>query len=376
MASKADSQPLYLQIYQYLTEEIAALRLLPGNRIPSEKELAARFKVSRITSKSALDMLAREGLIERVPGKGSFVVERGAGRAALPAPERRSGKLLGLVIPDMDDAFGTMLTYGIEERCRELGYHLLLHRSRDLLELEQETIERLLETGIAGILVLPVHGEHYNPVILRLVLDRFPLVFVDRHLRGLAASSIGTDNVAAARRGSDFLIGLGHRSIGFISSTTENTSTIEDRLDGFVLSYADHGLTIDSDLWVTDLTSKVRNSRATDSAEQDVQRVQAHLASHPAISAVFAVEYMVAQIVREAARRLGRRIPEDLSLLCFDSPQPHVGPVEFTHVRQKEWEMGTQAVQMIHDQLQGNREIQKVLLDAELVPGRSTAPPG
>ena len=48
-----------------LLAEIESGRLRPGDRVPSEKELAAQFHASRITSKKALEKLALEGIIER-----------------------------------------------------------------------------------------------------------------------------------------------------------------------------------------------------------------------------------------------------------------------------------------------------------------------
>ena len=50
--------PLYEQLYRYVREEIAAGHLVGGARVPSEKELADQFHVSRITSKRALEKLA------------------------------------------------------------------------------------------------------------------------------------------------------------------------------------------------------------------------------------------------------------------------------------------------------------------------------
>lgn len=47
--------------------------LKPGNRIPSETELCERYGISRITARKAIDDLAREGYLQKVPGKGTFV---------------------------------------------------------------------------------------------------------------------------------------------------------------------------------------------------------------------------------------------------------------------------------------------------------------
>ena len=70
-----DSRPIYERIFETLREEILQRKYNIGDRVPSEKELADDYNVSRITSKKALEMLAEVGLIVRNQGKGSFVAE-------------------------------------------------------------------------------------------------------------------------------------------------------------------------------------------------------------------------------------------------------------------------------------------------------------
>ena len=64
---------LYRQIAARLRDEIAGGRFEPSGRLPSEAEIGARFEVSRVTVRLALDELAKNGLIERRKGKGTFV---------------------------------------------------------------------------------------------------------------------------------------------------------------------------------------------------------------------------------------------------------------------------------------------------------------
>jgi GntR family transcriptional regulator len=68
--------PLYRRISDELKVKIEAGEYQPGDRLPSELELARAHSVSRITSRQALDLLGAEGLLVRRQGMGSFVVER------------------------------------------------------------------------------------------------------------------------------------------------------------------------------------------------------------------------------------------------------------------------------------------------------------
>jgi len=65
--------PLYQQIKTLLTKSLEAGEWRPGEAIPSETELAARFKVSQGTVRKAIDELATENLLVRRQGKGTFV---------------------------------------------------------------------------------------------------------------------------------------------------------------------------------------------------------------------------------------------------------------------------------------------------------------
>ncbi len=65
--------PLYIQLKEALRADIHAQRFQPHQQLPSERELCARFRVSRMTVRQALIDLMREGLIFSRAGKGTFV---------------------------------------------------------------------------------------------------------------------------------------------------------------------------------------------------------------------------------------------------------------------------------------------------------------
>ncbi|MBI5305208.1 MAG: GntR family transcriptional regulator [Chloroflexi bacterium] len=68
-------QPLYAQLKESLRSDILAGRLRAHQQLPSERELCARFRVSRMTVRQALLDLTREGLIYSRAGKGTFASE-------------------------------------------------------------------------------------------------------------------------------------------------------------------------------------------------------------------------------------------------------------------------------------------------------------
>ncbi len=67
--------PVYQQIAAILRDEIARGVYAPGRPVPSETQLMQRFGVARLTARKAVRVLAGEGLVEVVPGRGAYVTE-------------------------------------------------------------------------------------------------------------------------------------------------------------------------------------------------------------------------------------------------------------------------------------------------------------
>ncbi len=80
IAMPATFSPLYQQIKALMLRGMEAGEWKPGEMIPSELELAARFKVSQGTVRKAIDELAQEHLLTRKQGKGTFVATHGEAR--------------------------------------------------------------------------------------------------------------------------------------------------------------------------------------------------------------------------------------------------------------------------------------------------------
>lgn len=99
-------RPLYEQIKRLLTQSLEAGEWKPGEAIPSELELASRYRVSQGTVRKAIDELALENILVRRQGKGTFVASH-----AEPAYQYRFLRLL----PDSGEkAHPANLFFGLE----------------------------------------------------------------------------------------------------------------------------------------------------------------------------------------------------------------------------------------------------------------------
>lgn len=74
MEKRNQNAPIYLQLREVIRTKIEEEEYLPGTAIPSENALAETYGINRLTVRSAIDTLVKEGLLRRVQGKGVFVV--------------------------------------------------------------------------------------------------------------------------------------------------------------------------------------------------------------------------------------------------------------------------------------------------------------
>ena len=201
--------PLYKQIQHQLKELILSGKLRPGDRIPSENELAEYFNVSQITSKQAIMALVDENIIIRIKGKGSFVAGRN-GTDILQSLNSGFKGIIGLVFPSIYMTVESMMFYHLQSMLHEKGYQTLIRVTDDNINKEMEAIRMFQLFGVRGFIIFPVINENYNDEILRLSLNRFPHVLIDRYLPNITNSSITSDNVMGARDVVRYLLDSGH----------------------------------------------------------------------------------------------------------------------------------------------------------------------
>lgn len=98
---KNSSTPAYRQIIQQVTSMVYNGKLKPGDRLPTERELAVELGIARGTIKKAYDALSRDKIIETTQGRGSFVSSR---QDVLPAGRKeRAFKLVETMIDELKE---------------------------------------------------------------------------------------------------------------------------------------------------------------------------------------------------------------------------------------------------------------------------------
>lgn len=361
--------PLYEQIYKEIRNKIQSVEFKQGDKIPSEKELSEKYHVSRITSKKAVDMLAEAGMVIRMPGKGTFVTgseeRRVKEKETETKEEKVSERVIGVILDGFGPSFGCQMLGGIEAECHRQGCEMVFHCSYGSIEEETKAIDNLLTLGVAGILIMCVHDENYNSRILQLVVERFPVVTLDRQMKGIPVSFVGTDNEAAARELTACLLEDGYRKICFAKPYAAETPTIQERMTGFRMAFHDYGIVPDEEIWMTDLKATLPRHYSEEQVEKDMGKVVRFVKDHPQIEAFVAVEYSIARIIYRCLWQLG--LHKKCPVFCFDSSDNIMNEAMFTHVKQSEEKIGQLGVRILMDEINGKKEKQHVLVPYQIV---------
>lgn len=207
-----------------------------GQRRPGPKTIAeiaeatgfsrttVRFVVSGQAERHRIRAETRE-LIEAHVAAHGLVVDH----AARSLRTRRS-EAVGLVVPDLANAFFATLTAELEERCRASGRVLLTASSHEDPEREAEVVAGLIGRGVDGLVVAPCRPPAAFKGLRR--GGRTALVMVDRAHPASPYPTVVSDNEAAAARLATRLIEIGGGPVEFLCAGPALPS-IADRLAGF-----------------------------------------------------------------------------------------------------------------------------------------------
>lgn len=236
------------RVREHVEKLIVSGRYAPGDRLPSEHELVARFRTSRPTVARAMRDLQQSGLIERRAGSGSYVRLR----EAAPATDTR---LFGALIPNLGHtSIFEPLCSEIAQQLQAMGHALLWADCgmttvagdrgpaafEDRLRRAEQACRGFIERRVAGVFFAPIEFVEEAQTNLRVLelLSRanIPVVLLDRDVRPFPERSeydlIGIDNVRAAVALTQHVLATGRRRICFLSRP-HSAPTVDLRKSGF-----------------------------------------------------------------------------------------------------------------------------------------------
>lgn len=273
----------------------------------------------------------------------------------------RKGRVVGIMVPSLNNPFFTSMIAAIEERARDDGYEIIVASSNDDERIEPTRLATLLAWRPAGIVVVPCADEFTaRDVIMR---TSVPYVVADRLTNSLATDAVTVDNMEAGVKAANHLLDLGHHDL-VVAASTLKLANIRERCAGIKKAFAERGLADPSLIEVG-----LEFEAATD-------RIRAWIESHHRPGAFLALTNFTTLGVLAALSRLGLSVPGDVSVLGFDdySWMRAVNP-PLSAIRQPVEEIGEQVWLRLRARISGDESPPvHMRLGCELIVRNSTAP--
>lgn len=276
---------------------------------------------------------------------------------------RGSTRTIGFVVADIVNPLFASIFTAAEKVLRDRGYSLLLVHSEEDPERDVESIRLLRRRQMDG-LIISLSDEHRAETITELERLDVPLVLLDRDVPTLTSASVVlADHRVGVRRATEHLLTLGHRRVGFITSS-DRTRPARERMAGFREGYESRGVDVPEDLVLTGSFSRPFGERMTEQLLRSADPPTAIIAGGNLI--------FVGTIATLHRHRVG--IGDDIALIaCDDVPLAEYHSPPITVVRRSTEQMGVLAAELLLDRLTEDGDGPRIeTISTELVVREST----
>jgi GntR family transcriptional regulator of arabinose operon len=342
MAIQSTEWTKHERVSHDLLVDIQFGKFRPGQRLPTELELAKHYGLSRGSVRKALGKLQMDGLVVKRQGSGTYVA-READRSSPVSLEKSICLYNFPMVEDLSPWFGASIYEGLTQEAGKRKIGLVLEQATEGNRLTSRS------EGLIGAIVL-VAGNQNPTEFLSGLPAHLPKVVMNRPSPDDKIPSIEFDNEYGAFQAVSFLLRIGHRRIAFVRSDVPNLPYLE-RYKGYQKAYAAAGLDVDPALIPSEpSTSMPEYSRWPDLLRKLVRGT-------PRPTALLMMNHGRSLHILDVLAHEGIRVPEDLSLILFDEERVmlHHKPT-ISSVRAPQQEMGRTAVRMIVEMSKADRQ--------------------
>ena len=257
-------------------------------------------------------------------------------------------KVIGVIIPEFVHYYFSTILRGIEEEASAHGYRIMVAQSGEHYEREVQLCQSFYENKVCGVIVSQAKDTQNYDHFQRLTDAGVPLVFYDRICTGLNTSRVVVDDYMGAYNAVSYLINTGCRRIAYYGSQM-NLEIAKNRFNGYKDALLKNRLPFDASL------TRICDNR------QDAEMITPNMFDgdrYP--DAFFAVNDDTALGILYTVKRMGLRVPEDISICGFSNGVRAVScdPM-LTTVEQQGVRVGEEAANVLIGHVEGTLPVDR-----------------
>lgn len=353
----------YFILMEQLKKDILSGEIQPGEKLPSENELAAAYSISRHTVRKALGILENEGYVTAAHGRGTFCSER--------MRHMKNSHNIAVITTYISDYIFPRLIQGMDRVLSANGYSIILKNTGNSRKMEAKCLEELLQKDIDGLIIEPSKSQllcKHSNLYAQLEQYAIPYVFIQGIYEEMEDKPhILMDDCKGGYLVTKYLISLGHRRILGIFKADDSQG--RERHRGYVQALQEAGLPYDPDqvIWF----------HTEDRKTKPAMSVGRLLSQGQNIDGIVCYNDQIAVQVIEALTELGRKVPEDISVTGYDnSVYAKAHGVALTTIAHPQEKLGEMAAELLLEKIQAVEEkdskVQR-LIEPELIIRESCA---
>jgi LacI family transcriptional regulator len=327
----------------------------------SQRDIARRLGVNVSSVSRALNGLP--GVSEELRQKVKQLAEQ---QDYLPNPFAMSlrydtTRTIGIIVPDISFNHYAHIVKWIETEAKKNGYMCIVTDSGDKYADEVEAVEQLLSKHVEGIAICLSQETNDYAHLERVIQRNIPVVLFDR-TADIGCSTVSVNDVESGRRATLHLIDGGAQRIAFLGGPNKLKQTA-DRKHGYLEALRERGIPIRTEL--------VRCGNVSFNAGLSETLDLFDLPEPP--DAIIADHGLLAISVLQAVYSRGLRVPQDVSVIGFMSDW--VSDISFprmTFIKQNLKEIGNKTFKLLFDQINGNKIVKRIVVNARLNVKEST----
>ena len=281
--------------------------------------------------------------------------------------KNRKSKTICIIIPEIIHHFFATVISGVEHVANKKGYNVIVCLSDESFDKEVINMEMLANGSIDGfIMSLSKETQQKRDFhhITEVINQGMPVVMFDRVTNDILCDKVIIDDNLAAFNATQFLIDRGFKKIALIT-TVDYVSVGKLRTEGYIKALKNNDIPFDENL--------ILRIEDTDNFESQIES----LIVNNEIDAIFAVNEIFAVTAIKIANRLGKKVPEELSIIGFtDGIISKYSSPSITTVSQNGVKMGEKAAIMLIEKLEIEEEYDELykteVIETELIEREST----
>ena len=272
---------------------------------------------------------------------------------------------IGIIVGNVLSQFYSVIAKAVEDVANKFGYNTILCNGDENPEKELNYLKVLMSSRVDGIILTPT-GKN-SEYVQRLLNSRTKVVLLDRLIEGVNCDAVLVANIDGAYKAVKHLIDQGYRKIGIVDGYLDRTTGAE-RLKGYLQAIEEADIAKDDNLIKIGNFKKESGWKLTKELLDQSNRPEA----------IFTTNIDMSMGALIAIKEMGLRIPDDISIICFDdSDWASILEPSITVIRQPVYQLGSTAAEMLikkieDEEKESDHKPTVVTLSTELIIRNST----